>query len=177
MDSGYSPGATGEVTGKEVNTDKVRKREGGGGVREEMKKKDCYWRSCSKSPGWKNYLVFPFICQYICSSWLSGSRHYIWNKTQRRRFYLSLLIASFSVSLPSSVWIAFVLKRRPPDLFSKIWYPWLMLLHKPKRQSRVCFAHAVFVKGLLQQHRCICHSMVRVTGIYNQGVCFYCLIW
>lgn len=40
------------------------------------------------------------------------------------------------------------------------------------QQSWVGLAHAVFVKGLPQQHRLIGGFVVRVIGIYSQGVCF-----
>ena len=61
-----------------------REREG---RREDMKRKI--------APGWdavnhlvkKNNLVFPFVCRYIGSSWLSGSQEWIWNKTQRSSFH------------------------------------------------------------------------------------------
>lgn len=43
-------------------------------------------------------------------------------------------------------------------------------------QSGVCLAHAVLVKGLPEQHRFIFCFIMGVAGIYNQGVCFYCLM-
>lgn len=47
------------------------------------------------------------------------------------------------------------------------------LQSKCLRHSWVSLIHAVLEKGLPQQHRCICRSMVRVNGIYNQGVFFF----